>query len=376
MTKRHLAKPLVIALSAAVGIAMLAPMAAQAQAAQSMARDQRAKRMTTADKAKVKDGDAAQAPAMFPQASRISPPTKAGPKTIKHLQELQALYEKQDMPAVIAKADEIAAMPAANAYEKAFVLSMAANAATHQDDEAKAATYYRRALEANGLDNDGHYSTMFNLAVVQYGLEQYPAALATVDLFLAETKSDNPTHVGFRAGILSNMDRHEEAATVYQALFARNPSDKRYLMNAIASLQSAEKFDQGNVLLEQAYKAGMLTEARELRALYVGYINAQRWTDAQRVMEEGLAKNILQAGPDLARDYQVLAQNVYVEDKVALAAELYAKAAPMAADGEAYLNLAKVLENDGKKAQAKAAAQKALDKGVKKPDEAKAIISR
>ena len=66
-----------------------------------------------------------------------------------------------------------------------------------------------------------------------------------------------------------------------------------------------------------------------------------------------------------ARDYQVLAQNAYVDDKIALAIELYGKAAPMAADGEAYLNLAKVLEYSGKKADAKAAAQKALDKGVK-----------
>lgn len=46
----------------------------------------------------------------------------------------------------------------------------------------------------------------------------------------------------------------------------------------------------------------------------------------------------------------------------------------MAADGEAYLNLAKVLSNSGKKADAKVAAQKALDKGVKKPDEAKKLL--
>ena len=56
------------------------------------------------------------------------------------------------------------------------------------------------------------------------------------------------------------------------------------------------------------------------------------------------AKGLLQPGPELARDYQVLAQNAYADDKVALALDLYGKAAPMAADGEAYLNLAKVLQ--------------------------------
>ena len=53
-----------------------------------------------------------------------------------------------------------------------------------------------------------------------------------------------------------------------------------------------------------------------------------------------------------------------MDDKIPLATELYAKAAPMAVDGEAYLNLAKVLEYAGKKTDAKVAAQKALDKGV------------
>ena len=44
-------------------------------------------------------------------------------------------------------------------------------------------------------------------------------------------------------------------------------------------------------------------------------------------------------------------------------------------DGEAYLNLAKLLRDQGKTAEAKAAAQQALDKGVAKPAEAKEILS-
>ena len=217
---------------------------------------------------------------------------------------------------------------------------------------------------------------MYNQAVIQFGYENYAGALATIERFLAETKSDKPEHLGFRAGILANLNRNEEAAAIYKDLVAKNPTDKRILMNAVAALQNADKFDQANVRLEDAYKRGMLTESRELRALYIGYMNAQRWVDTQKVIEDGLAKGILQPGPELARDYQVLAQNAYVDDKIALAIELYGKAAPMAADGEAYLNLAKVLEYSGKKADAKAAAQKALDKGVKKPDEARNILSR
>src|SRR5690606_21843449 len=103
---------------------------------------------------------------------------------------------------------------------------------------------------------------------------------------------------------------------VYKELIASNPDDKRILMNAVASLQAADKFGDANALLEDAYGRGMLSESRELRALYVGYMNSDRWADAQKVMEEGVEKGILQPGPDLARDYQVLAQNAYIEDKI------------------------------------------------------------
>ncbi len=379
MTQLH-QRPLVVAVATLLGMVLLAPAAtAQQQSASPTMREQRAARLQELGKAKeqpASEASAQAAPARFPDASRVAPEAKASGKMVKSLQALQALYEKRDMAAVIVQAEAIAAMPAANAYEKSFVYSMAANAAADQDDQAKAADYFRKAVEADGLDNDGHFGTMFNLAVIEYGLDRFPAALVTMDRFLTETRSSKPEHLSFRAGILANMDRHDEAAAIYKDLVARNPGDKRLLMNAVAALQNADKFDQANVLLENAYKGGMLTESRELRALYVGYMNSQRWADAQEVMEDGLAKNLLQAGPDLARDYQVLAQNAYVDDKVALAIELYSKAAPMAADGEAYLNLAKVLEYGGKKSEAKIAAQKALDKGVKKPEEAKGILSR
>lgn len=390
---RFVHRPLHVAFLAAFAITAVAPrVQAQdpAQAQQEAARrmDQQSKSMgersqltkRMADMENGKDGkkkeQIEQEPAKYPKATRVSPEAKANGKMVKHLQQLHELYEKQDMAGVIAKAEEIAAMPKASAYEKAFAYSLAGNAAADLDDQTKAADYFGKAVAADGLDNDGHFNTMYNQAVILYGNEKYPEALAIIERFLAETKTDKVEHLGFRAGLLANMGRNDEAAAIYTDLVAKNPTDKRILMNAVATLQGAEKFDEANVLLEAAYKRGMLSESRELRALYVGYMNAQRWAEAQKVIEEGVAKGILQPGPDLARDYQVLAQNAYGDDKISLAIELYGKAAPMAADGEAYLNLAKVLEYSGKKADAKIAAQKALDKGVKKPGDAKTILSR
>ena len=374
-------RPLATSIAAALALALLAPVASaqqdptQTTRTKSM-REQREERRRELGKGKEDAKQAEDKPALYPNATRTSPEAQSSGKMIKNLQALQELYEKQDMAGVVAKADEVAAMPAANAYDKSFAYSMAGNAAADLDDQAKAADYFRKAVDANGLDNDSHYTTMYNQAVILFGLEKYQDALATIDRFLAESKSEKPEHKAFRAGVLANLGRNDEAAAVYKDLIAKNPTDKRLLMNAVAALQNAEKFDQANVLLEDAYKRGMLTESRELRALYIGYMNASRWDDAQKVIEAGVASGVLQSGPDLARDYQVLAQNAYSEDKLPLAIDLYGKAAPMAADGEAYLNLAKVLDYAGKKTEAKAAAQKALDKGLKKPEDARKILAR
>lgn len=371
---KQLRQSLVVAVTAALGLAILAPVVHADP--QSSMREERARRRAELGKDKAKQNAAEAQPALYPNAARQQPETQASPKLIKHLQDMQARYEKEDWAGVIAKAEEVAAQPTANAYEKAFAYSMAGNAAANMDDQNRAAAFFAKAVEANGLDNNSHYSTMYNLVVIQFGEEKYAEALATLNRFLEETKSEKPEHLALRAGILANLDRNDEAAAIYKDLIARNPDDKRILMNGVAALQGADKFDEANVLMEGAYKRGMLTEPRELRSLYVGYMNAQRWDDAQKVIEDGIAKGILQPGPDLARDYQVLAQNAYMDDKIPLAIALYTKAAPMAADGEAYLNLAKVLDYAGKKAEAKAAAKQALEKGVKKPEDANRILAR
>ena len=382
-------RPLHIAVVAALMMGVMVPPTVVAQqqdqpkTTESMTmREKRAQRRAeikgeTAQKGeKGKQAAEAPRPALFPNATRVAPEAKANGKLLKQLQALQDAYEKQDMPAAIAKADEIAALPTAGAYEKSYAYSVAASAAADLDDQAKSEDYFRKAIESNGLDNDSHFTTMYNLAVIQYQQEEYPASLATLDRFMAESKSQKPEHLSFRAGLLANLGRNEEAAAAYKGLIANNPDDKRLLMNAVATLQAADKFDEANVLLESAYKRGMLTESRELRTLYVGYMNANRWDDAKAVMEAGTTKGILEQNVQLAKDYMVLAQNAYAEDKIPLAVEMYTKAGPIAADGEAYLNLAKVLEFSGKKSEAKAAAQKALDKGVKKPEDAKRILSR
>jgi tetratricopeptide (TPR) repeat protein len=368
-------RPLALAVCAVLSLAVAAPVFAQESGSTGTSmREQHAKRMKELGKEKGDDKKQEEAAPLYPNATRQSPEAMAK-KNLKALQEMQAEYEKQQYAQVITQADAIAAKSDASAYEKSFSYQLAGASASELGDDAKAGNYFKQAIDTNGLDNNSHYQAMYNLAVIQYGEGKNAEALATLDRFMSETKSSTPDQVKLRAALLANLGRNDEAAKVFTEELAKNPNDKKALMNAVATYQAANQDDKANALLEEAYKKGMLTDPKELRALYVGYMNAERYKDAENVINEGVSKGIIKDGPDLAKDYMILGQNAYYKGSDSDAIAFYSKAAPMAADGEAYLNMAKILRDQGKTAESKAAAQKALDKGIKKPAEAKEILA-
>ena len=369
-------RPLTLAVATVLLAAFAIPAFAQedyGKVSGDSAREQRAKRLKELGKDEAKKEDAR--PALYPNATRESPEAKAKGKGLKALQDLQAAYEAQDNPSVIAKAEAIIGGDG-NAYEKSFAYQLAGNAAADLGDEPKAAEYFQKSLDTNGLENDSHYQVMYNLAVVQFGLKRFPDALATLDKFTAETKSEQPDQQVFRASVLANMGRGDEASKIYADQLAKKPDDMKTLMNAVAAYQQADQFDKANALLADAQKRGLLTESNQYRALYVGYINDDKNKEALAVIDDGIAKGVIKPSPELAKDYMVLAQKAYYNGSDMDAIALYKRAAAIAADGEASLNLAKILEGQGKMAEAKAAAQVAIDKGIKKPEDAKRILAK
>jgi tetratricopeptide (TPR) repeat protein len=134
----------------------------------------------------------------------------------------------------------------------------------------------------------------------------------------------------------------------------------------------ADQHERAIPIYERLRAAGELTEASEYRNLAVMYLNVgEKEREAIAVLNEGLEKQILQADHGI---YTMLAQAYYFSDQPGPAIDAYRKAAPLAPDGETYLNLAKVLWGEGRMAEAKQAAQQALDKGIRSPEEAQRIL--
>lgn len=368
----HRPAPLAAAMAAILLAAIALPGAAMAQTAgqeqvkntnagMSMHDRREAARQAKKDAKAGKD----EKPALYPLATREEPEGTPSRSGIKKLQKLQETYQKQDDDGTIAQGLEIANDASSNPYEKSFAFLLAGTAAADKDDQAAAADYFAKALAANGLSNDDYYTAMFNLAVIQYGLDHYADALSTVDRFLTETKSDKPEALNLKGGVLMGLERYDDAAALFTSQLAAKPDNKTALMNAVVAYQSADKPEKAVELLGQAQAKGMLATKDEYRSLYVSYINADRDKDAVKVIEDGVAKGIIPASAELAKDYMVLGQKAYYNQDDATAIEMYKRAMPMAADGEAALNLANLYAAQGKTAEAGAAAREALEKGVK-----------
>ena len=311
----------------------------------------------------------------FPGATRTSPHLEASKSGGKALNDIVALYQAKQYPQAVQKAEDLASA-STNAYERGFAYQLAASAAADSGDNEKAAGYFKKALETDGLDNDDHYQVMYNLAVTQYQTKHSADALATLNRLITETKSDAPEYATLKAGLLADLHRPQDAAALYEQQLARDPGNPKALMNAVAAYQQANDFAKANALLAAAQKKGGLTDASQYRALYVGYINDNKLKDAVAVIDEGIAKGLIKPSPDLAQAYSVIAQNAYAAGDAATAITLYQRAAPMAADGEAALNLARVLSNENRPAEARQAAQQALQKGVKNTAEAKKLAGK
>ena len=359
---------------------------------------------------------------LYPDATRQEPEAKGSPKVQTKLNKLIEAYnkalEQEDEAKATAGyttartlADEIIANGSANAYDKALAAQIASQAALNTDDEAAAEGYLKQAVDANALGNNQHFQLMLQLAQLQLQKDDYTNGFATLDKYLAESKSKRPADFAFKGQYLYQADRFAEcipplkqaietstnpedkvdnwtqilmvcyqeagqlaeAVKVAEQLAAKSPNDKRAQMNLASIYLNSEQEAKAAAVLEKLRAAGLMTEEKDYRQLYLTYANMDgKEKDVIAVINEGLHKGVVK--PDY-QTYLALAQAYYYSEQIPQAIEAWQKAAPLSKDGETYLNLARVLWQEGRIPEAKVAARAALDKGLKKPDDAKKIIA-
>ncbi|MDC8639645.1 lipopolysaccharide assembly protein LapB [Xanthomonas hortorum] len=363
----------------------------------------------SSERASRKSKSSGKAEELYPQSTRAAPTIKPSSKLGSKLQKLIETFNKgEDYPGVRTQADEILANSAANEADKALAAQLAAQAAYNTDDTAAAKEYLQQAIGLNALDNNGQFQSMLMLAQLQMQDDQQAEGLATLDKYLDESKSQRPEDLILKGQALYQAERYKEAIPVLkqaiaaspepkdtwnqllmaayaeagqngeavataEAIAAKTPNDKKAQLNLASMYMQADQMDKAAAVMDKLRAAGQLTEEKEYKQLYSIYANTEnKEKDVIAVINEGMQKGILK--PDY-QTYLALAQSYYYSEDVPKAVENWQKAAPLSKDGETYLNLAKVLHSEGRIPEAKQAAQQAIAKGVKKPEDAKKIIN-
>ena len=345
---------------------------------------------------------------LYPESTRTAPTERASQRMGGQLNKLGTALDKEDNAQVRQIADEVIANARANNYDKAYAAQLAANAAYNDDDLAAAKTYLVQAVELDALDNNAHFQSMMMLAQLQAQDEEYEQALATLERYLEGSQSSKADDLALKGQILVQAGRPQDAIPVLrqaidaaetpnmgwtQALMAAyldtentaeatrlaeqiaaaSPGDKRSQLNLASMHIQADNSAEAIAIMERLRAEGQLTEDREYRNLFALHLNTEGGEPkAIEVINEGLEKGVLEGNH---QTYLALGQAYYFSEQVAPAIDAYQKAAPLAENGETYLNLTRILFNEDRIPEAKQAAQQALDKGVRNPDEARKLLA-
>lgn len=364
-------------LLSAVLAALLAPLPVATVHAQAGGVDAPQANTRAARKAReAKKSGATNAAPLFPKATRESPKQSGEPKLSKQLAALFDLQSKNDSEdAMIAQADAILADPRANAFDKSSAAYLAGGAwqSKESKDYSNTIKYYKMAIDANGLHNNLHYQAMMQLAQLQDADNKHAEALVSIDRFLTETQSEDERAVAIKNQILIGSGKPEVAIAVMEKQAAAKPTDKKLQMNLASLYQEAGQEAKALAILDRMRKDGLFTESHDYDVAWRLLANSNdRQKDAVGMIEEGMKKGILTPSHDA---YAYLGQTYYGDGDTDKAIAAWTKGAPLSPNGTSFLNLSKALVDKERYGEAKAAAQQAIAKGVKKPGEAWQVIA-
>jgi tetratricopeptide (TPR) repeat protein len=218
----------------------------------------------------------------YPNATRVEPKGKSSPKLAKKLQKLIDAYNDGKYEEAKPLADELLANPDATDSDKALANFLAAQIAYNLNDNAAAKAYVQKAVDLNALGNANHFGAELFLAQLQSQDDEYDQALATLDKFFAESKSQRPEDLIVKGQALYFAKRYPEAvAALKQAIDATPEPKDSWVQLLMAAYADAGQNDQAIQLAEQLAAKAPGDKKAQMNLVSV-YQQATRWTRPPR----------------------------------------------------------------------------------------------
>lgn len=346
---------------------------------------------------------------MFPKATRVEPDNANEAKHLKPRNALVKAYNEKAYEQAATLAKQYAQLPGLKAGD----IALAAQIELFSRRALKAPnreliTLTQTALNTGALDNNTHYSLMRELAYRWFDEAEYGKSAETASTFMRETGLRDPDLLAVKANahfrqkqlpdaeadmkeaitakgeavdqtwlammvrILADQGKKEESQSYAKRL--QTTAGQQGLLDQAAVMLDAGDIPKAATLVDEARKVGQVKTARDYEVAYRTYAKAKnRDADLAEVVSEGLANGQIKESFNIL---SILAQAHYYANDLDKAIAVWQRAAPMAKDGNTYLNLAIGLADAERYDEAQAAAQMALKKGLKNPQEARDVLRR
>lgn len=340
-------------------------------------------------------------PERYPNATRVAPEF---PKT-KIGKQWQALVEAAtagEPEAVIAAGQSVLANPDASRNERSEAAYQIAMAYLKRDSRAFAEPikYLQQAISIDGLNNNQQYSGMLLLSQMLLGEQQYEQSLQTIERFSRETGVTDLATLRVQGNDLYRLGRYQQAIPVLEKAYeldqgadanlgamlldSYNKTNQKAKADQFANkvsagveqgaaggaqlqqlltLANAKQYAKAAELFAVLYAQGKITDMAGYEAGYVSNLNLDgKEAQAAKIINDGIAKGVIV--PD-ATVYKLLGQANYYSNNAEGAIQAWSKGEALAKDGEQNGMLAQLYCEEGRYAECKQQAQKALSRGVK-----------
>lgn len=333
----------------------------------------------------------------YPNATRVSPEPETRQRSQRQIRSALDDIDEENYSRARSTLEKLEANDRLTDYERAVVYQALAQLAYEERDDANAAIgYWEKAVELDSLPNETHFQLMYQVAQLHYSeeryeeairgldewtrqtgeqatdtmvlranalyqLERYPEALAEIDKAIASSPDPSATLFELKMAIHYEMDDYQGAAASLEQLVANKPDDIRHKMNLAQMYLELEQTDRALNLLNQARADGLLTEPQHWRQLYQLLAYADRPLQAVEVINDGLARGILEED---AATLRALGDNYYMGDRLNEAIQALGRAAALSTEnGQLDQQHGHLLVEADRYPEAKEALQRAFRKG-------------
>jgi predicted Zn-dependent protease len=338
----------------------------------------------------------------YPNATRKDPKQDYGSNG-KDLDKAIKLINDQKDDEAAPLVQKVADDPKATKPAKAFALQIEGQIAYDKQDNATAIKQFRAAYDADGLPNNSHFLLLYQIAQLQVQDEKYQDSLNTLDEFFKGTggvnkpeayalqgndyyrldkfqpaidsikkalsMSDKPNDTWLQIMMASytELEQYDQAAEVLKQQLAKTPNDPK-LMRQLASIYvRAKQDDKALAVLADARQKGLLTTEDDYKLAAQIYDQTDKAKDGALLLKEGFDKGIVKPSYEM---YKLLGDSYALGGDDADAIAAYAKASPMAKDGNVDYNRGSLLLNNDRPKEAVEALKQAIAKGgLKQPGE-------